>query len=230
MMRKHKILVVDDEANTRTTLQAALGSLGYELLMAASGDEALGKLSDPRIGLMLLDLRMPGVSGLDVLRQVESERPDIRVVIVTAHGTVDSAVESMKRGAVTVLQKPFSLAEIRALVRAEMEPSEREGKRKSDYESHVDAARAKIREDMLDAAVAHLREAERIDPTRPEAFNLLGVVHELRHDRVEARRQYSVALQLRPSYRAARENLENVNRPPAKHHAPTLGEESDGEV
>lgn len=225
-METRKILVVDDENNTRMTLEEALEPLGYEIVLAASGEEALDRLSDPQLALVLLDLKMPGISGLDVLRHIERERPDLRVVILTAHGTVDAAVESMKHGAFDVVRKPFSLDEIRRLVHGEMDPDRQESSLAAEYERDVRDGRSSILEGAFDVALGHLQRAAKRDPSRPEAINLIGVVHELRHERVEAQQQYRLALELDPTYAPARENLEKSTGDPSRRGAPSLGEPS----
>lgn len=224
-MSKDTILVVDDERNTRLTLEQALEPLGYELRLAASGEEALAELADSSIALVLLDLRMPGVDGLEVLRHIERDRPDLRVLILTAHGTVDSAVEVMKHGAADVIRKPFSVEEIRALVRREMDPALRADARKARYAGHVREGRRLLEAVQLDAALAHLHQAIEVDPDRPEAHNLIGVIEELRHNRPEAQRHYRTALDLDAAYTPARENLDASTGDPATRGRPSLGEE-----
>ena len=101
-MKEKFVLVVDDEKNIRLTLSQTLESLGLETDTAVNGEEALDKLKMKEFGLILLDLKMPGMDGMEVLRQLRKIRPDIRVIIITAYGTVESAVEAMKLGAVSV--------------------------------------------------------------------------------------------------------------------------------
>ena len=90
------ILIVDDERNIRLTLSHALEALGHRLDEAGSGEEALVKLEIGEFGIMLLDLKMPGMDGMELLRRLQDIRPDVRIIIITAHGTIDSAVEAMK--------------------------------------------------------------------------------------------------------------------------------------
>ena len=97
-MKEKPVLVVDDEKNIRLTLSQTLESLGLETDTAVNGEEALGKLKKKEFGLILLDLKVPGMDGMAVLRQLREIRPDIRVIIITAYGTVESAVEAMKIG------------------------------------------------------------------------------------------------------------------------------------
>ena len=90
--------------------------MGLPVDEAATGEEALAKLAEEDFGLVLLDLRMPGMAGMEVLRRVRATRSHVRVIIITAYGTVESAVEAMKLGAVDFIQKPFSPREIRDLI------------------------------------------------------------------------------------------------------------------
>jgi CheY-like chemotaxis protein len=115
-MRDKPVLIVDDEKNIRLTLSRSLEVLGVETDSAEDGKEALAKLREKEFGLILLDLRMPGVDGMEVLRQVRESRPDIRIIILTAYGTIDLAVEAMKLGAVDFVQKPFVPEQIRERV------------------------------------------------------------------------------------------------------------------
>ncbi|MEQ1855332.1 MAG: response regulator [Longimicrobiales bacterium] len=201
------ILVVDDEAHTRLTLQQALGPLGYQVRLAATPQEAIVALGDSSIELVLLDLKMPGGSGLDVLRHIERHRPGLRVVMITAHGTVDSAVESMKLGALDLIQKPFSVEEIRRLVEREMDESRRASTAVADYLAQVEQARDKVRRSDFAGAIEHLTRAIDEREDRPEAFNLLGVVEEVRGDKVTAQRHWRMALLVSPTYEPAKKNL-----------------------
>jgi CheY-like chemotaxis protein len=115
-IEKRPILLVDDEKNIRLTLSQSLESLGLPIQTAVNGEEALQKLQETEFGLLLLDLKMPGMDGMEVLHRVRERWPTIPVIIITAHGTIGSAVDAMKLGAVDFIQKPFSPREIRELV------------------------------------------------------------------------------------------------------------------
>ncbi len=114
---KEQILVIDDEANLRRVLAAQLGREGYEVHMAEDGEKGLALLREHHIDLVITDLRMPKVDGMEVLRQAVQMDPDLPVVIITAHGTVDNAVEALKTGAFDYITKPFDQAEVKAIVR-----------------------------------------------------------------------------------------------------------------
>jgi len=102
-----RVLVVDDEAGIRNLLQRTLEDAGYSVVTAASGQEALDKMSEMNIELALLDIKMPGMSGMEVLRQVTINWPDTCVIMVTAIGDAQTAVEAMKLGAYDYITKPF---------------------------------------------------------------------------------------------------------------------------
>jgi two-component system response regulator AtoC len=114
-MRKH-ILIVDDEPSIRKVLGAHLRRDGYDVTAAASGVEAIETLQEEGADLVITDLRMPGMDGLELLRWVKQSYPGLPVIMLTAHGTVDSAVEALKRGAQDYLTKPFDQDELRLVI------------------------------------------------------------------------------------------------------------------
>jgi len=102
-----KILVVDDELIVRDSLRALLADEGFSVDMAESGEAALEQIRANTYHLMLLDIKMPGMEGVDVLKEALSVQPELQVVMMTAYATIETAVESMKTGAVDYLVKPF---------------------------------------------------------------------------------------------------------------------------
>ncbi|HLV79744.1 MAG TPA: response regulator [Chthonomonadaceae bacterium] len=114
-----RILVVDDESNIRMMIRLALQQEGHTVEAAADGQEGLDKFADGKgWDLVLLDQRMPGLSGLSVLQQMRYYDPAARVIMITAFGTVDLAVEAMKSGATDFLRKPFTVEILRGAVQA----------------------------------------------------------------------------------------------------------------
>ena len=113
-----RVLVVDDEANIRKVLAALLKREGHDAVLASDGAEALSALEaeSSDIDVVVTDLKMPRVDGLTVLREVTRRYPEIPVIMITAHGTVDTAVEAMKAGAFDLLQKPFEQEDLRILI------------------------------------------------------------------------------------------------------------------
>lgn len=115
-MEKKKILVVDDEQNSREGLTKILIKEGYEVVAAESGEDALVEAKKEDFDLIITDLRMPEVSGIDVLEKIRAKKPDIGVIIVTAYGEVNSYLKAMTLGAFEYLNKPIKLDELRRVI------------------------------------------------------------------------------------------------------------------
>jgi nitrogen regulation protein NR(I) len=111
-----QVLVADDEANLRRVLSAQLARDGFEVHAVEDGEAALQVLSEHHIDLVITDLRMPKLSGMDLLKRIVADYPDLPVIMITAHGTVDTAVEALKRGAFDYVTKPFDRAELQRVV------------------------------------------------------------------------------------------------------------------
>lgn len=110
------ILVVDDDHDVTSFLRAALTNLGYSVDTSCSSKEALVRLQREVYRLVITDWRMPGPSGVDVLQFIRKRMPQVPVILLTAYGTVETAVEAMKLGAFDYLSKPFSIESLRAAV------------------------------------------------------------------------------------------------------------------
>ena len=116
-MAKFNVLVVDDEKNIREGLGKAMELDGYATYLAADGKEALDLLSSEEMDLIITDLRMPNVSGEELLKQVSSAYPTVPVIILTGHGTIENAVGAMRDGAFDFLTKPVNLDRLSLLVK-----------------------------------------------------------------------------------------------------------------
>ena len=158
-----KILIVDDEAKMRRVLELQLTGAGYEVTKAASAEEGLKALdtsgTGPDFALALTDLRLPGIDGVEFLRQIRRRFPSLPVIVMTAFGTVETAVEAMKSGAGDYLLKPFSLDDLMITIdkvlemhalRDENVKLRAQLERRYDFE-HIIGHSAKMRE-VFDAA------------------------------------------------------------------------------
>jgi len=116
-----RILVVDDEESVRNLLQRILKEVSYDVVTAANGQEALDKVSQLNIELVLLDIKMPGMSGMEVLQQIAANWPETCVVMATAVGDAPTAVEAMKLGAYDYITKPFNRDDVVLKVRRALE-------------------------------------------------------------------------------------------------------------
>lgn len=113
---KRKILVVDDEITVCKSIRQAILSEDYEVDTALSGEEALKKDKEAAYDLIITDLMMPGISGLDLLKTLKEARPSVNVIMVTGYPAIKTAVQSVKLGAFDYLPKPFTPADLRGLV------------------------------------------------------------------------------------------------------------------
>jgi len=120
-MRHAKILVVEDDSKMRAALLQIMTREGYNAHEADSGESALAKVKTDSFDVVITDLKLPGIDGMDVLEAVRNSRPFTAVIMITAFATVDSAVEAMKKGAEDYIAKPFHLDEIRLVVRKVLE-------------------------------------------------------------------------------------------------------------
>jgi len=217
----------------------ALESPGFAAEEAVNGEDALRKMKEQEYSLVLLDLKMPGMDGLEVLRRLRQGKAAVQVLIITAHGTVDNAVEAMKLGAIDYIQKPFSPEQLRRAVAEALRrgpgflrrfrplpAGERERFReviadeevrrlkaeagsgeRPDYDFCLEQLKAAVEAMDFDSAEAWAQKAIALEPGRPEGFNVLGVLHELRHERLQAQKYYRAALALDPAYKPAQNNL-----------------------
>jgi two-component system, OmpR family, phosphate regulon sensor histidine kinase PhoR len=124
---KKAILVVDDEITVCKSIRSALIQENYDIDLALSGEEALEKEKTKKYDVMIVDLMMPGISGLDLLRSIKNTNPAVRVIMVTGYPTMKNTLQAMQIGAFDFLPKPFLPADLRTLV-AKALAAEDEGK------------------------------------------------------------------------------------------------------
>ena len=113
---RQQILIVDDEPNMRKVLGAMLRQAGYDVVTACDGLEALGELEAHHIDVVITDLRMPRLDGMGLLQKLQERFPALPVILITAHGTVEAAVQALKCGAFDFITKPFDRTEMRQVV------------------------------------------------------------------------------------------------------------------
>ena len=113
-----RVLLIDDDPGVRESTARMLRAAGYTVQTVATGEEGFERAKDDGFDVILSDMRMPGLSGIDVLRKLRDVRVDASFIVMTGFGTVDSAVEAMKLGAVDFVQKPFFRDELLMRVRS----------------------------------------------------------------------------------------------------------------
>jgi len=107
-----KVLIVDDELNMRVVLHAMLKKKGYSVTEAVDGVDAQTRLEKESFDVLVTDLKMPRLNGLGLLEDVTSKYPEMPVIIITAHGTIETAVDALKKGAFDYITKPFDQGEL----------------------------------------------------------------------------------------------------------------------
>src|SRR6266513_2918401 len=147
-MEPAKILVVDDERSILLLLKDALGQWGYQVTTAPSATEALGILKSELFDALITDIRMPDMSGLELLREVKKQDESIEVVMMTGYPTIASAVQALKEGAYDYLSKPLILDELRHLMSRMMERKFLRGE--------IHTLRARMGEELVAAAIHRL--------------------------------------------------------------------------
>jgi len=205
-----RLLVVDDERNIRKNLRMLLEAAGYQVEVASNGEEALAKSREQHYEIAFVDIQMPKMGGLELLRYLRGLSTKTAVVILTAHGTVARAVEAMKLGAVDFLEKPFDPKAIRLLVE-EIFLRRRVGPGGSiDALLHL-AELAWSRKAYIEAR-AYLKTALLRDLTRPEPYYWLGFLYESEGDIRQAAHYYYLALDANQTFRPARDALKRLGR------------------
>lgn len=210
-MEDKSILVVDDEKNIRLTVSKALESVVEKVETAVNGEEALLKFKEKDYFLVFLDMKMPGLNGMEVLKKIKESWPVTRVVIITAYGTINSAVEAMKLGAIDFIQKPFTPSEIRDLVNTIIKREDIIESSTSSYSDLVELTKRYITDTKFEQAQNYAKKALSMDPGKPEAYNLIGVLNELQNNLFEAKKYYRAALDIDPTYKPAISNLERAS-------------------
>ncbi len=212
-----KILVVDDERNIRNNLRMVLEAGGYEVETARDGDEAVLRVKEGHYDMVFVDIQMPRMDGMELLRYLRALRPKMPVVMLTAYGTVGRAVEAMKLGAVDFVEKPFDPKAIQLLCQEILE-RQKIGTSVSTEDLLQLAELARDRKAYIEARV-YLKTAMVREVMRPEPYYYLGQISELEGDKRKAIQYYSLALDASADYQPAFEALNRLKPVEATPHA-----------
>lgn len=107
-----RVLLVDDEEKFLDLLSQRLGTRGIEADTAASGEDALKKIREKNLDVIILDVMMPGMGGIETLKRIRKENPEVQIIMLTGQGTVEKSVQAMKEGAIDFLEKPVDLPKL----------------------------------------------------------------------------------------------------------------------
>lgn len=184
-MSDKSILVVDGEQNVRTMMTQALEPLDIPVQTAINGEDALKKMEITPFSVVFLDLKMPGMDGLKVLRHIQQEHPGVRVVIVSAHGSVESVAEAMKLGAVDFLEKPFTPTEVRDLATQILEREVLETSQTIHFSDWTPLMQQPVSDRSIACARDIVCRAMSTGPSRAEAYSLLASLFEVGFQRLD---------------------------------------------
>ena len=207
-----RILIVDDETNVRLNFRRTLETEGYEIFEASSGEAAVKSLAEHVFALAILDIRMPGMDGLELLAKMREYEIRVPAMIVTAYSDVPNAVKAMKLGAIDFLQKPLRPEDLRSIV---TEILKRHAGQQDDppaetFSAHIVAAKRCLNLRAFAKARLHLAKALELNSKSAEAFNLAGVLAEVLEDYDKAKKYYGQAIKLNKNYEPAQQNMRRL--------------------
>lgn len=184
-----KALVVDDTKSIRLLLTTCLETMGYEVSSAINGEEALKLFQNNDYDIAFIDIKMPEISGTEVLRRIRSLGNQVPVVIMTAFGTVKNAVECTKLNAVAYLQKPFTADKVRAVLSEINNPTDND----AEIESCLNKSKEYLDLGRINEAYSLLKNALSINPNCGECYELIGKIYEIQGNLIEAKRFHNIA-------------------------------------
>ena len=211
-MNPAKIFLIDDERTIRLTFRLALETDGYDVREAASMDEAMAGFQAEKYDLVVLDLRIGGDSGLDVLSAMRQRGIQTPTLMITAYGSIRNAVRAMQLGAIDFLEKPIEPVALRRLVAdilgrhrprpghvlpGSLEDCLREGKRLINLQ-------------RFDAAAEKIAAALKLDDHSPEVHNLRGILFEIAGEYDAAKQSYGQAIRLDSRHEGAQQNMRRL--------------------
>ena len=206
-----RILIVDDETNVRLNFRTALETEGYEVFAVSSGEEAVQSLAERTFALAILDIRMPGMGGLELLAKMRESGIKVPAMIVTAYSDVPNAVKAMKLGAIDFLQKPLRPEDLRSIVTEILKRHNGQDEPSAEtFSAHIVAAKRCPNLRAFAKARLHLVKALELNSKSAEAFNLAGVLAEVLEDYDKAKKFYGQAIKLDKRYEPAQQNMRRL--------------------
>ena len=206
-----RILIVDDETNVRLNFRTTLETEGYEVFDVSSGEEAVQSLAEHTFALAILDIRMPGMGGLELLAKMRENGIKVPAMIVTAYSDVPNAVKAMKLGAIDFLQKPLRPEDLRSIVTEILKRHNGQDEPPAEtFSAHIVAAKRCLNLRAFAKARLHLVKALELNSKSAEAFNLAGVLAEVLEDYDKAKKFYGQAIKLDKRYEPTQQNMRRL--------------------
>jgi len=209
-----RILIVDDEPNVRLNYRITLEVEGHQVVEANSGTEALKRLKLGKFDLAILDMRMPGMAGLDLLAAMRAQKIRTPVIIVTAYSDVPNAVRAIQLGASDFLQKPLRPDDLRRVADEVLRRNEESAPIATNVPDHfeqaVNEARRLMRLGDFTAAKAHVLRAVELNADPAEAFSVAAELAEKTGDIERARKLFEAAIKLDDQNSSAKLGLRRI--------------------
>jgi FixJ family two-component response regulator len=206
-----RILIVEDEANVRLNYRITLETEGYEVVEATTSASALLVLIEQSFAVAILDMRLPGMDGLELLAKMREMEIAVPAMIVTAYSDVPHAVKAMKLGAIDFLQKPLRPEDLRRIVAEIVKRHAPETEHAAEsFNSHIVAAKRCLNLRSFQLARLHLVKALELNTKSVEAFNLAGVLAEMQDDPDKAKKYYGQAIKLDKNYEPSQQNMRRL--------------------
>lgn len=209
-MSQIKILIIDDEINIAKTIAAVFSDASYAVEVCNDGLSGWNRLSQEKWDIVFLDIRMPEMDGMEVLKKLYDSGKQQNIVMITAYGSIENAVQAMKYGAIDFIMKPLDLGVIRQLVSDILSRPLLLQRDLSNYKEHLEHAKLMIQKREYAAAKSSVKKALKEVPESAEAYNLLGALYEVMDDLGSAVQAYQMALRFDNNYKPAQENISRV--------------------
>jgi DNA-binding NtrC family response regulator len=205
---KKRILVVDDEKNIRLTVQHSLIAADYDVETAVNGLEGLQKFRAGQFDLILMDLRMPQINGIEMLREIRERDKDAAAIVITAYLTIDTLLEAFSLGVSDYIRKPFSPNDVRETVRRVLAREKiSEDTTPPEPDAQLELSRKLLAKGDLPKAIEHAREAVEINSNNVDGHAFLGMLLHMSGDAPGAEQAFREALLLDPQHQLSRDYL-----------------------
>jgi DNA-binding NtrC family response regulator len=216
-MNKSKILLVENEADTLLNSLESLKQLDVNVTVAIEVSKAILLLKEKAFDLMLFNLEIPSENRIELLRQALIWHPDLKIIVIDFNITIDLAISLMKLGVMDIITHQIKASQLKELIEIILKEDIHHHS-VLDYESYLKLAQYWGKKKQLNSAIELAKEAIGIDPSRPEAFTILGELQEKNNNITDALKNYRVAIAIDPTYKNARDKLEKATTRHIKIH------------
>ena len=209
-MASLKLLIVEDEINIAKTIAATFNSEDYETQIYTDGLQAWENIYSKPNDIVFLDIMLPGIDGMEILKRIHENNIQTSVVMITAFGSIDYAVQAMKYGAVDFLQKPLDPSGLRNVVQKIRDRIKLNESNAHEYEQIIELVKLEISKREYHNAHDLIKKAISLKQESAEAYNLLGAIREIMGDNISAAQSYQLAIKFDKNYKPALDNLDRI--------------------